>query len=129
MTNVQRVKRPQRCEGQDAEADNERMDDGDVSGRITIGEEKQHAKHEDEPAHLFQPGVLLEKASFEERSMYGLLPGEVGTDDAPRPPYNLEVYLTLRGTTLAGAATTRELRTGERGALLPYWMELKRTPR
>jgi hypothetical protein len=76
-----------------------------------------------------QPGVLLEKASFEERSMYGLLPGEVGTDDAPRPPYNLEVYLTLRGAALAGAATTRELRTGERGALLPYWMELKRTPR
>jgi CubicO group peptidase (beta-lactamase class C family) len=76
-----------------------------------------------------QPGVLLDKASFEERSMYGLLPGEVGTDDAPRPPYNLEVYLTLRGTTLAGAATTRELRTGERGSLLPYWVELKRTPR
>jgi CubicO group peptidase (beta-lactamase class C family) len=75
-----------------------------------------------------QPGVLLQKASFEERSIYGLLPGEVGTDDAPRPPYNLEVYLTLRGTKLAGAATTRELRTGERGALLPYWVELNRTP-
>jgi hypothetical protein len=60
--------------------------------------------------------------------VYGLLPGEVRTNDAPLPPYNLEVDLTLRGDTLAGAATTRELRTGERGALLPYWMELKRVP-
>jgi CubicO group peptidase (beta-lactamase class C family) len=76
-----------------------------------------------------QPTALLDKASVGERSVYGLLPGEVGTDDAPRPPYDLEVDLTLRGDTLAGAATTRELRTGERGALLPYWIELKRTPK
>jgi len=75
-----------------------------------------------------QPAALLDKASVGDSSVYGFLPGEVGTDDAPRPPYNLEVDLTLRGDTLAGAATTRELRTGERGALLPYWMELKRTP-
>jgi len=74
------------------------------------------------------PAVLLEKVSLDEQSVYGLLPGEVNTNDAPPPPYNLEVDLTLRGDTLVGAATTRELRTGERGALLPYWMELKRLP-
>jgi hypothetical protein len=38
VSHVQRVKRPQRCEGKDAEADDERIDDGDVPGRIAIGE-------------------------------------------------------------------------------------------
>jgi len=74
-----------------------------------------------------QPSVALEKASLDDRSLYGLMAGDVGTDDAPRPPYNLEMDLFLRGETLAGAATTRELRSGERGALLPYWVELKKT--
>jgi len=75
-----------------------------------------------------EPKVLVNKASVDDRSVYGLLPGGVQTDDAPRPPYNLEVDLTLRGTTLAGAVTTQEVRTGERGALLPYWVELRRMP-
>ena len=53
MPHVQGVKRPQRCEGEDAETHNERIDEGDVPDRITVGEEKHHAKHKKEPAHFF----------------------------------------------------------------------------
>src|SRR6266568_7197548 len=54
VLHVQRVKGPQRGEGEDAEAEDERVDDGDIPGRIAVGEEKHDAQHEDEPAHLLQ---------------------------------------------------------------------------
>ena len=64
---------------------------------------------------------VLQKASVEANELYGLFEGDVGTPDAPRAPYNLEVDLYLRGNRLVGAATTR----GD-GPALPYWVALQR---
>jgi len=66
---------------------------------------------------------LLQNASVEDKEIYGIFEGDVGTPDAPRSPYNLEVALTLQGDALVGAATTR----GD-GPALPYWVKLARRP-
>jgi CubicO group peptidase (beta-lactamase class C family) len=66
-------------------------------------------------------GRLLKNASVEANEIYGLFEGDVGTPDAPRAPYDLEVDLYLRGDRFVGAATTR----GD-GPALPYWMTLQR---
>jgi hypothetical protein len=62
---------------------------------------------------------LLQQAVVEDGHVYGVVRGDVGTPDAPRQPYNLEIELYLRGDTLAGAATTRAL-PGKEGPALPY---------
>jgi len=64
---------------------------------------------------------VLQNASVEDNEAYGVFEGDVRTPDAPRPPYNLEIELYLRGDTLAGAATTRG-----NGPALPYWVTLKK---
>jgi hypothetical protein len=64
---------------------------------------------------------VLQKASVEANEIYGVFEGDVGTSDAPRAPYDLEVDLYLRGDKLVGAATTR----GD-GPALPYWVTLQR---
>jgi hypothetical protein len=53
---------------------------------------------------------VLQRAVVEDGQVYGVVQGNVGTPDAPRPTYNLEFELYLRGDTLAGAATTRSRR-------------------
>ena len=73
-----------------------------------------------------QDGVL-HQAVVEDGHVYGVVHGDVETPDAPRPPYNLEFELYLRGDTLAGAATTRAL-PGKDGAALPYWVTLRKMP-
>ena len=70
---------------------------------------------------------LLQQAVVEDGHVYGVVRGDVGTPDAPRPPYNLEIELYLRGDTLAGAATTRAL-PGKEGPALPYWVTLRKMP-
>ena len=64
---------------------------------------------------------VLQKASVEANEIYGVFEGDVGTPDAPRAPYNLEVDVYLRGDRLVGAVTTR----GD-GPALPYWITLQR---
>lgn len=71
-----------------------------------------------------QDGVF-QRAAVEDGQVYGVLQGDVGTPDAPRPPYNLEFELYLRRDTLAGAATTRALPSKD-GAALPYWVTLRK---
>lgn len=73
-----------------------------------------------------QDGVL-QHARVQDESVYGLVEGDVGTADAPKPPYNLELELYFRDGTLAGAATTRAL-PGKDGPALPYWVTLRKTP-
>ena len=63
----------------------------------------------------------LQNAGLQDNELYGVFEGDVGTPDAPRPPYNIEIDLYLRGDTLAGAATTR----GD-GPALPYWVTLRK---
>jgi CubicO group peptidase (beta-lactamase class C family) len=64
---------------------------------------------------------VLQKASVEANELYGVFEGDVGTPDAPRAPYDLEVDVYLRGNRLVGAVTTR----GD-GPALPYWVTLQR---
>jgi CubicO group peptidase (beta-lactamase class C family) len=64
---------------------------------------------------------VLQKASVEANEIYGVFEGDVGTPDAPRAPYNLEVDMYLRGNSFVGAVTTR----GD-GPALPYWVTLQR---
>jgi CubicO group peptidase (beta-lactamase class C family) len=64
---------------------------------------------------------VLQKASVEANEIYGVFEGDVGTPDAPRAPYNLEVDMYLRSNKLVGAVTTR----GD-GPALPYWVTLQR---
>ncbi|HZQ22050.1 MAG TPA: serine hydrolase domain-containing protein [Terriglobales bacterium] len=52
--------------------------------------------------------------------VYCIVHGQVETPDAPRPPYDLELELYLRGRALVGAATTKD------GVQLPYWVQLER---
>ncbi len=64
---------------------------------------------------------VLKDVNLQDNKLYGVFEGDVGTPDAPPPPYNIEIELYLRGDTLAGAATTR----GD-GPALPYWVTLRK---
>ena len=74
-----------------------------------------------------QSDHTFESASVEDRSLYGVVQGDIGTPDAPRPPYNLEFNLYQREDALVGAVTTRTL-PNQDGAALSYWVTVKRTP-
>lgn len=57
----------------------------------------------------------------------GRMAGHIGTEDANRKPYYLELTLRRRGEVLNGAMTARS-RPGRRsGNALSHWVEVKKT--
>jgi CubicO group peptidase (beta-lactamase class C family) len=65
--------------------------------------------------------TLLNNARFNGQRLTGRMMGNLGTDEDTGPgPYDLDVYLYLRGEAFNGAVTTRG------SARLSYWVELKK---
>jgi len=58
-------------------------------------------------------------------SIHGVTSGNLRVDDAPRPPYDLEMGLDLYAERLVGSATT-QVREGQRGPALSFWVELRK---
>jgi CubicO group peptidase (beta-lactamase class C family) len=73
-----------------------------------------------------QPWTVLDYATFEDGVLGGLFSGDVGTEDANRRPYNLEVRVTKRDDTLNGSLTAVSLPGKWIGNALTHWIELKR---
>jgi len=67
--------------------------------------------------------TVCEKPSMTHSRIDCMTHGDLGTSDAPSPPYQIELELYLHGETLVGAATTSG------GFQLPYWAELKKANR
>ena len=56
----------------------------------------------------------------------GRMPGDIGTEDAARHPYNLDFTLKLRGEILNGAGVRRAEGSGRIGGAQTQWVELKK---
>lgn len=72
-----------------------------------------------------QPATVLKDASADASHLYGVVRGDLGTPDAAKPPYDIQIELYLRGDKLVGAATAVP-RPDEDGPELPYWVVLER---
>src|SRR5882724_2881010 len=73
-----------------------------------------------------QMKMLWNDVRWEDGTLSGTMPGDVGTEDAGRRPYNLHFSLKLRGQVLNGAASAIST-TGRRpGNALTQWVELRR---
>jgi hypothetical protein len=94
---------------------------GSVPITITISKTGEARGHVDS-----KPDAPLRSVSVGGEHVYGILSADLHEDDTPVPPYDLEFDLSLRGTKLAGAATTRPGATSN--AQLPHWVELEKAP-
>lgn len=66
------------------------------------------------------PGVGKPDVHAEDRHLYGVARGDLGTPDAAQPPYDIQIEVYLRKGNLIGAATAVP-RSDEDGPELPYW--------
>jgi CubicO group peptidase (beta-lactamase class C family) len=69
--------------------------------------------------------MLVNDAAFEHGLFRGKMPGDIGTGDANRRPYDLVWEVVLRGELLCGMLHARA-RHPSRGGSFPYWVELRR---
>jgi hypothetical protein len=72
-----------------------------------------------------QTPVQLSDVRTKQSYIYGAARGDLGTSDAARPPYDIQIEVYLRNGKLTGAATAVP-RPDEDGPELPYWVSLNR---
>jgi len=70
--------------------------------------------------------TLINDARFEKGTFTGRMTGDIGTPDANRRPYYLDLNITLRGEVLNGVLNVIG-RHPSRGVGLGYWVEFKRS--
>ena len=80
----------------------------------------------DVEAKLNGRGARLSDLRWQDGILSGRFSGDVGTQDANRRPYYIQLSLKLRGNVLNGAATAISLPGGRIGNALTQWAELKR---
>lgn len=71
-------------------------------------------------------GARLSDLRWQDGILSGRFSGDIGTDDANRRPYYIQLSLKLRGNVLNGAATAISLPGGRIGNALTQWAELKK---
>ncbi len=78
-------------------------------------------------AHLGNQMTMLWNAvQWRDGYFSGRMPGDIGTEDAARHPYNLDFTLKLRGENLNGAASAVPKGAGRVGGAQTQWVELKK---
>jgi CubicO group peptidase (beta-lactamase class C family) len=71
--------------------------------------------------------TLLNRPQFQDGYLSGSFAGDIGTEDANRTRYLLQLSLKLRGDVLNGAMTAQSVALGRRvGNALTHWVELKK---
>jgi CubicO group peptidase (beta-lactamase class C family) len=71
--------------------------------------------------------TLLSRPQFRDGYLSGSFAGDIGTEDANRTRYLLQLSLNLRGDVLNGAMTAQSVAMGRRvGNALTHWVELKK---
>jgi CubicO group peptidase (beta-lactamase class C family) len=71
--------------------------------------------------------TLLNRTQFKDGYLSGSFSGDIGTEDANRTRYSLQLSLKLRGDVLNGAMTAQSVSLGRRvGNALTHWVELKK---
>jgi hypothetical protein len=71
--------------------------------------------------------TLLSRPQFKDGYLSGSFAGDIGTEDANRTRYLLQLSLKLRGDVLNGAMTAQSVAMGRRvGNALTHWVELKK---
>jgi hypothetical protein len=71
--------------------------------------------------------TLLSRPQFKDDYLRGSFAGDIGTEDANRTRYLLQLSLKLRGDVLNGAITAQSVALGRRvGNALTHWVELKK---
>ena len=70
--------------------------------------------------------TLINTSRFNNNILTGRLCGSIGTEDAAKHPYHLQVNLTLRGDALNGVLTVISTPSGRSGNALSHWTELNR---
>jgi hypothetical protein len=70
--------------------------------------------------------MLLNDVSWENDTLSGRMLGDVGTEDANRHPYYLQLNLKLRGDVLNGSASAISLPGRRDSSGLTQWVELKK---
>jgi CubicO group peptidase (beta-lactamase class C family) len=71
--------------------------------------------------------TLLSRPQFKDDYLRGSFAGDIGTEDANRTRYSLQLSLKLRGDVLNGAMTAQSVALGRRvGNALTHWVELKK---
>lgn len=73
--------------------------------------------------------TLLNQSSLQRDVLTGEVAGDIGTDDANRRPYHLQVRLKLEQETMHGSVTAISLPGSRAGNALSYWLELQRIDR
>jgi CubicO group peptidase (beta-lactamase class C family) len=66
--------------------------------------------------------------TFSAETLTGSMPGDIGTDDAAKLPYKLDLNLKHRGQFLNGSVTAISLPHPRFGNALSHWVELARQP-
>lgn len=70
--------------------------------------------------------TLLDSPSWENNTLSGRMTGDIGTEDANRRPYYLQLSLKLRAKVLNGPASAISQPGGRVGNALTQWVELKK---
>ncbi|HMV48331.1 MAG TPA: hypothetical protein PKD31_11300, partial [Blastocatellia bacterium] len=70
--------------------------------------------------------MLLNRAAFQNGYLTGVMNGDIGTEDANRTKYTLNLSLKLRGDILNGGITALSLPGKRVGNALTHWVELKK---
>jgi CubicO group peptidase (beta-lactamase class C family) len=70
--------------------------------------------------------TLLNNPAWSEGELRGAMAGDIGTADANRRPYTLQLTLKLRGAALSGSASAISLPGRRAGNALTQWVELRK---
>jgi len=70
--------------------------------------------------------TLVNAPRFKNNVLTGRMSGDIGTEDAAKHPYHLQVNLTLRGDALNGVLTVISTPPGRSGNALSHWTELSK---
>jgi len=70
--------------------------------------------------------TLLDSPTWENNTLSGRMTGDIGTEDANRRPYYLQLNLKLRAKVLNGPASAISQPGGRVGNALTQWVELKK---
>jgi CubicO group peptidase (beta-lactamase class C family) len=70
--------------------------------------------------------TLLNRPQFKDGYLSGSFAGDIGTEDANRTRYLLQLSLKLRGVVLNGAMTAQSMPGRRVGNALTHWVELKK---
>jgi len=73
-----------------------------------------------------QMTMLWNAVHWRDGYLSGSMPGDIGTEDAARHPYNLDFTLKLRGGILNGPASAVPKGAGRVGGAQTQWVELKK---